>query len=143
MTILRLLRSSLLSFLLAVPAHAAQIELAWDPNTETDLAGYRIYYATFSLLHESTTTARNNPNIAIWEVGQTTTTLTPLLGGTTYYFRATAFDISRNESGFNVKLSSGGFVDDEVVALIKRSDLNGDGHVDILDLGILAKEGDW
>jgi len=27
---------------------AAQIRLAWDPNTESDLAGYKVYYGTTS-----------------------------------------------------------------------------------------------
>ena len=28
---------------LAVCAHAADVKLQWDPNTESDLAGYRLY----------------------------------------------------------------------------------------------------
>ena len=29
-------------------ASAAQIKLAWDPSTESDLAGYKVYYGTSS-----------------------------------------------------------------------------------------------
>ncbi len=29
-------------------AFATQIRIAWDPNTESDLAGYKVYYGTTS-----------------------------------------------------------------------------------------------
>ena len=29
-------------------AYGSAVELAWDPNTEPDLAGYKIYYRTAS-----------------------------------------------------------------------------------------------
>lgn len=141
------------SFLLAIGCvlfaaahgHAAAIGLEWNPNTEPDLAGYRVYYASFSLLDSSTEAARANPAVAIWEVNQSTTTTTVYLqGNTTYYFRATAFDTSRNESGFNIEISTGGVPrEHQVSAFIKRADVNNDGRVDILDLSILAKEGEW
>jgi hypothetical protein len=31
-----------------LPCYAADIELGWDPNTESNLAGYKIYYGTAS-----------------------------------------------------------------------------------------------
>jgi fibronectin type 3 domain-containing protein len=37
-----------LTLLSAQFALAAQIRLAWDPNTESDAAGYKIYYGTSS-----------------------------------------------------------------------------------------------
>lgn len=37
-----------LIFFLAVPAESGSLRLRWDPNTELDLAGYKIYYGTSS-----------------------------------------------------------------------------------------------
>ena len=31
-------------FLLTVNVYSAQITLTWDPNSEEDLAGYKVYY---------------------------------------------------------------------------------------------------
>jgi len=33
---------------------AEQVTLAWDPNTESDLAGYKIHYGTTSRSYTST-----------------------------------------------------------------------------------------
>lgn len=35
-------------FLFAPLAYSAQVKLIWDPNAETDLTGYKLYYKTFS-----------------------------------------------------------------------------------------------
>jgi len=74
---------------------AAQVTLAWDPNTETDLAGYKLYYGTSSGSYPSSV-----------DVGNLTSyTLSGLLEGRTYYFAATAYDLNVNESGFSNEVS--------------------------------------
>lgn len=131
-------KATLLVLVLAsTGSNASSVGLTWDANVEGDLAGYRIYYASFTLLDKSTAAARANPLVSIFEVSKTTTTDVYLKGGTTYYFRATAFDTARNESGFNVKLSSGVEMQDEVSAYIKQGDVNGDGQINTTDLTII------
>src|SRR5881397_2262341 len=74
---------------------AAQVTLAWDPNTETDLAGYKLYYGTSSGSYPSSV-----------DVGNLTSyTLSGLIEGRTYYFAATAYDLNVNESGFSNEVS--------------------------------------
>ena len=85
----------LLVFLL-FPAHAfgAEASFAWDANTESDLAGYKIYYGTSS------------GNYTHWEdVGNTTEhTQTELQDGVTYFFASTAYDTAGNESDFSTEI---------------------------------------
>jgi len=72
-------------------AFAAQATLAWDRNTESDIAGYRLYYGTAS--RDYTTRI---------DVGNTDQyTVTGLAAGVIYYFAATAYDVDGNESGFS------------------------------------------
>ena len=81
--------------LIASNAMAAQVTLAWDPNTESDLAGYRVHYGTASGSYTSHTDVHN----------VTSYTVTGLTAGQTYYFAATAYDASGNESGYSNPLS--------------------------------------
>jgi tartrate dehydratase beta subunit/fumarate hydratase class I family protein len=70
---------------------AAQVTLQWDPNTEPNLAGYRVYYGEVS---------RNYSKFI--DVGnQTTCILSDLEEGKTYYISATAYDTSGVESPFS------------------------------------------
>ena len=80
---------------IASNALAAQATLAWDPNTESDLAGYRIHYGTASGSYTVHTDVHN----------VTTYTVTGLTAGQTYYFAATAYDASGNESGYSNPVS--------------------------------------
>jgi len=74
---------------------SAQIKLAWDPNTEPDLAGYKIYWGRSSRSYENSV-----------DVGNVTQfTLTGLTAGETYFIAATAYDFSNNESGFSNEVS--------------------------------------
>jgi hypothetical protein len=83
---------SLLPF--ASAAHAASVTLAWDDSQEEDIAGYRVYYGT--------TSGHYTTMISVG--AKTTCTITNLEPGRTYYFAATAYDHSGNESGLSVEI---------------------------------------
>jgi hypothetical protein len=90
--VLKMIRLSLV-FLILFPSalYAAQVSLAWDPNTETDLAGYKIYigYA---------------PRSYSWSMDagkQTQGTVTNLEDGSTFYMALTAYNTAGLESGFS------------------------------------------
>jgi len=97
----------------ATAAHAAPVDLEWDPNTEPELAGYKIYWGT------------SNGNYASSkDVGKiTTSTITGLDEGRTYYFVVTAYDGSNNESGYS----------NQVSYTVPFSDSDGDGVPDYQD----------
>ena len=88
---------SLLAFALLLSpmvVHGATVTLAWDANTEADMAGYKIHYGTIS----------HNYSHSI-DVGNVTQyTLTDLGDGVTYYLAATAYDLDTNESAYSVEL---------------------------------------
>ena len=108
--------------------------MGWDANTESDLAGYRVFSSTFSLLGVTTTAASGISSVQKSTVGVVTQTDMVLVSGVTRYFRLTAFDTSGNQSEFNVDGSSQPAV---LVVLIKPGDMNNDGRVGITDLSIL------
>ncbi len=103
-------------------ALAADVTLAWDANTEADLAGYKIYYGTAPGVYGTPVTTGL----------QTTFTLTDLTPGT-YYFAVTAYNSAGLESGFS----------NEVFTIVSATpagsgcDVNGDGSVNVLDLQTL------
>ncbi len=90
----------LLGMTLIVPAgtgHSAQVSLAWDANTEPNLAGYKVYYGTASQNYGW-----------VLDVGKVTTfTVTGLTDGLTYYFAATAYNTSNLESAYSGEVSTG------------------------------------
>jgi hypothetical protein len=91
-------------------AYAADVTLAWDPNSEPDLAGYVLYWGTSSRSYTFSD-----------DVGNTTTHTIPGLSvGQTYYITVTAYDTSANESGYS----------NEVVHTIPAPDADGDGISD-------------
>jgi uncharacterized repeat protein (TIGR02543 family) len=85
----------LLAFILFFPppskGYAVQVTLAWDASTDPNVVGYKIHYGTAS---------GNYP--AVVNVGNKTTyTITNLPAGTVYYFAATGYDSSGQESGYS------------------------------------------
>jgi len=90
-----LLVVGLVVLLAGVPAKAAQVTLAWDRNTESNIAGYRIYYGTGSRAYN-------------WfiDVGNVLThTVSGLTDGSTYYFAAKAYNTSNVESAYSAEVS--------------------------------------
>lgn len=63
---------------------ASLINITWKPNTETDLAGYKVY--------------RNEKAIKVVDKKTTTYADRDVLPATTYTYALTAFDIAGNES---------------------------------------------
>ncbi len=75
---------------------AGSATLSWRANTESDLAGYRVYYGFQSRSYGPyTPTAKT----------VTSYTLNGLAPGRTYYFALTAVDTSGNESGYSTEVS--------------------------------------
>ena len=86
----------LCAFFIPAAGHAGEVNLAWDPNTEPDVAGYRVYYGLGS---------RNYDHVM--EVGNSTScVVTGLEQGRTYYFAATAVNTANIESDFSNEVSA-------------------------------------
>ena len=96
---------------------ASALTLAWDPNTENDLAGYNVYYGI----------ASSDYGFVINVGNVTDYTVTDLEPETQYYFAITAYDTSWNESDFSVEVSAATDSKNTVV-----SDFDADGVPDIL-----------
>lgn len=83
-----------LSLVPCAAAHAADVTLAWNKNSEPDMDGYKLYYGTSSR-------AYNHGQ----DVGNFTTyTISNLDEGTTYYFAVTAYDSAGNEGDFSEEI---------------------------------------
>jgi hypothetical protein len=85
---------------------AEQIQLAWDPNTEPDIAGYKVHYGTLSRLQSPDGRYQVSSDVI-----DTTTYPLDLQAGVTYYIAVTAVDDSGNESDFSVELKRSGYTD--------------------------------
>lgn len=91
----KILWGMLITFLLTLSCiFAAEVKLQWDANTESDLAGYKVYYGQTS----------RNYGIPI-DVGNITNAIvTNLTEGMTYYFAATAYSDSGLESPYSIEV---------------------------------------
>jgi hypothetical protein len=91
----------------AATGFAASVTLAWDANSEPDLAGYNIHWGRSSGNYSFTVDVGNN----------TTYTFTGLDEGVTYYFAATAYNTNNLRSGYS----------NQVVYTVPVSDTGGGG----------------
>lgn len=87
----------------AGPTSAASITLGWNPNTESDLAGYRLFMYGSSLLNTTTAQAMANSSVVKTDIPGVGTafTVNNLAAATAYFFRLAAYDSSGNQSAFN------------------------------------------
>jgi hypothetical protein len=79
--------------------YSAQATLSWNKNRERDLAGYKVYYGNSSRTYSQ---AYGNGDDA---GDQTSYTVSNLVEGEIYFFAATAYDFSGNESGYSNEVS--------------------------------------
>jgi len=125
------LHSSLLSFLcfltlvlvLALSptlAHSTEVTLAWGPNIEPDLAGYKLYYKSGSSGPPYNGTGATDGNSPV-DVGNVTEFIVHgLTDGVTYFFVVTAYDTEDLESGYSNEVNT-----DDGISLSITSPQNG------------------
>ena len=86
--------------LFANSALALSVNLQWDANTETDLAGYKLYYSEVSATPFAGTGATEGATPI--DVGKvTTTTVSGLDAAKDWYFAVTAYNTSNLESSYS------------------------------------------
>ena len=74
--------------------HSAQVTLAWNPNPEPDIAGYKIHYGTSSGSYASHVDVGNH----------TTSTVSGLQDATKYYFAVTTYNNGGLESSYSAEV---------------------------------------
>ncbi len=79
-------------FAFVLSAHAADITFEWDANTESDLAGYRLYAGGETGVY--------NPDLTI-DVGNRTIYKWTGFSDGDWFFAATAYDDDGNESAYS------------------------------------------
>ena len=77
-------------------AYAGQVTLGWDKSTETEVAGYKVYYGT--------ATRNYTQSIKIASPNITACTIINLLNGQKYYFAAIAYNAELIESDYSAEV---------------------------------------
>ena len=77
--------------LAAAPLFAATLHFSWTPNTESDLAGYKLHTGIASGTYTKTVDVGNVTDYVMANVEE----------GQTIYGALTAYDTSDNESGYS------------------------------------------
>lgn len=70
-------------------------KVSWTANTESDLAGYKVYHGWVSGTYFRSVNVGN----------VTTYTFSDIPAGRTHYFAVTAYDTSNNESAFSTEMT--------------------------------------
>jgi hypothetical protein len=76
--------------------YAAQVNLAWDANSELDIAGYKVHYGTH----------RSGYDVSLDVGNWLSCTIGDLREDEIYYFAVTAYDTAGNESGYSNEVIS-------------------------------------
>jgi hypothetical protein len=85
----------IVAVLTSTPAFADSLTLAWDPSSDSGIAGYNVYYGVASRTYTNMISVGTN----------TVATISNLVEGVTYYFAATTYDINGLESDFSDEIS--------------------------------------
>jgi chitinase len=87
--------------LIPVLCFASTVTLQWDANSETDLAGYKVYYAADSNLQPFKGVGATEGASPVTLLKVTTATLSNLDPSKTYYFAVTAYNKTGQESTYS------------------------------------------
>ena len=77
-------------------------DISWNPNSEPDLAGYKVYQGTTTGVY---TVVYTIPLASLADPTHPEYVVYNLAFGTQYFFAVTAYDTSNNESGFSSEVS--------------------------------------
>ena len=102
--LLSFVTSTLILTFSATFAHSAEVTLAWDPNTESDLAGYKICYKTEFSGPPYNGTGVTEGDSPIDVGNQTEFTLHGLTDDVTYFLVVTAYNTGGLESDYSEEL---------------------------------------
>jgi hypothetical protein len=86
---------TIILMLFCTTVYSAQATLSWNPNSESDLAGYKVYYGNSSRSYSFNVNVGNQISYIVKD----------LVEGETYFFAATAYDFTGNESGYSNEVS--------------------------------------
>jgi len=81
--------------LFSTGVNAGDVIVRWDPNTEPDLLGYKVYWGTSSRNYTDFGDAKNNTSYRVPDLPE----------GIEYFFAVTAYDTALNESDFSTEVS--------------------------------------
>ena len=87
--------AAIFSFAISAFAETSSVSLSWDPNTEPDIAGYKVHWGTSSGVYSQFS-----------DVPQTTASVSDLTVGVRYYFAVTAYTETGLESGYSAEVSA-------------------------------------
>lgn len=88
-------------FMLHSPCSALSVALSWDANTESNLAGYKVYYQADSSAIPFQGAGAVEGASPVQVYNKTTATISGLDPGRTYYFAITAYDTAGMESSYS------------------------------------------
>lgn len=113
--------------------YAVDVTLAWSPNSETDVEGYKLYYkiGANGPPYNGVGATEGDAPITIWtdelyNPDQPEFTIHGLEENETYYFVLTAYDIDGYESAYSEEVSFNS-ADYDTIAGENTDDLTGDG----------------
>ncbi|MFA6382925.1 MAG: fibronectin type III domain-containing protein [Parcubacteria group bacterium] len=98
---------------------SGQANLSWNPNTEADVVGYRIYYGT-APRNADCPPGGYTDNIDVKKA--TNYKIENLKNNQTYYFSVTSYDNSKKESCFSEEMKKTISIVSNLKAIFKKSD---------------------
>jgi hypothetical protein len=90
-------------FVYQAGSFSGKASLKWNPNTESDLAGYKVYYGTSPRTGDCPKDGGYEKKVDVGNVVEYN--LTGLRNNRTYYFSMTSYDKSGNESCFSAEVN--------------------------------------